>query len=278
MRALSFEIDGHRSFGLFDDGRVFAVRDEWRRSFEDLKQVLAASVLSDMQAEVSSEPIDPQRIRWLPPIPNPGKILCVGINYRPHVEEMGRDVPERPLLFVRFPASLVGHESTLTMPSASTRFDFEGELAVVIGRRASGVSRACALEHVAGYSAFMDGSVRDWQRHTSQFTAGKNFRASGAMGPFLVSRDECGDALSIETRVNGETMQRGHSDDLIFDVPTLIEYCSTFTDLEPGDIIATGTPGGVGAARTPPLWLCPGDRVEVDAGPLGVLSNAVSAE
>ena len=149
-------------------------------------------------------------------------------------------------------------------------------MAVVIGRQASGVSSDAALEHVAGYSAFMDGTVRDWQRHTTQFTPGKNFTSSGAMGPYLVTRDESGDELAIETRVNGETMQRGHTDELIFDVPALIEYCSTFTVLEPGDIIATGTPGGVGAARKPPVWLGPGDRVEVAVEPLGLLANTVS--
>ena len=275
MRALSFQIDGRGSYGLLDGGQVFAVTEDWRHRFEDLKSVLEASALHELPANVASEPVDEDRMDWLPPIPNPGKIICVGVNYRPHVEEMGRDVPAKPLLFVRFPSSIVGHRQPLIRPVVSEQFDFEGEVAIVIGRRASGVSRDASLEYVAGYTAFMDGTVRDWQRHTTQFTPGKNFTASGAMGPYLVSRDESGDELGIEPRLNGETMQSGHTGELIFDVPALIEYCSTFTVLEPGDIIATGTPGGVGAARKPPVWLKPGDRLEVAVEPLGVLENAV---
>ena len=275
MRALSFEIDGRRSYGLVDDDRVFAVSEGWRRRFPSLKSVLEASALRELPANLAPEPVDQQRMDWLPPVPSPGKIICVGVNYRPHVEEMGREVPEKPLLFVRFGQSLVGHGQPLNHPRISEQFDFEGEVAIVIGRPASRVARDSALEHVAGYTAFMDGTVRDWQRHTTQFTPGKNFTASGAVGPYLVTRDESGDQLAVETRVNGETMQRGHTDELIFDVPALIEYCSAFTVLEPGDIIATGTPGGVGAARKPPRWLTPGDRVEVAVEPLGVLQNTV---
>ena len=275
MRALSFEIDGRGTYGLFSGGRVYAVTEDWRHRYPDLKSVLEASALPELAAGVAAEPVDQNRMDWLPPIPNPGRIICVGVNYRPHVEEMGRQEPAKPLLFVRFPSSLVGHRQPLEMPRVSEQFDFEGEVAVVIGRRASSVSRASALEHVAGYTAFMDGTVRDWQRHTTQFTPGKNFTATGAMGPCLVTRDESGDALGIETRVNGEKMQSGHTGELIFDVPALIEYCSTFMALEPGDVIATGTPGGVGAARKPPVWLGPGDRVEVAVEALGALENTV---
>lgn len=207
------------------------------------------------------------------------KILCVGVNYRPHIEEMGREVPDYPVVFTRFPGSLVGHGEALLRPRVSEQFDFEGELAVVIGREARHVRRADAMDYVGGYCCFMDGSVRDWQRHSGQFTAGKNFERSGAIGPPAPAAT-VGDprALQLTTRVNGEVMQTGAVADLVFDIPTLIEYCSTFTHLQPGDVIATGTPGGVGAARRPPVWLKDGDTVEVDIPGVGILSNPVEDE
>ncbi len=208
-----------------------------------------------------------------------GKILCVGVNYRPHIEEMGRDVPDHPVVFVRFAQSLVGDGEAIIRPAVSEQFDFEGELAVVIGREAHRISRHEALDYVAGYCCFMDGSLRDWQRHTMQFTPGKNFDRSGAIGP-VVAASEIPDptVLTLTTRVNGETMQRGSVADLVFDIPALIEYCSTFTTLRHGDVIATGTPGGVGAARTPPVWLRDGDVVDVEISHIGVLTNTVRDE
>lgn len=210
---------------------------------------------------------------------NQRKILCVGVNYRPHIEEMGREIPEYPVVFVRFESSLVGDGEPVIRPGVSEQFDFEGELAVIIGKPARHVSRENALDFVAGYCCFLDGSVRDWQRHTGQFTAGKNFDRSGAIGP-MVPAAEIGDPAVLEliTRVNGEVMQRGCVSDLVFDIPILLEYCSTFTELRPGDVIATGTPGGVGAARKPPVWLKDGDLVEVEISGLGVLSNPVQDE
>ena len=207
------------------------------------------------------------------------KILCVGVNFRPHIEEMGRQVPDYPVVFTRFPASLVGDGENLVRPRVSEKYDFEGELAVVIGKAARHVQRERALDYVAGYCCFMDGSVRDWQRHTTQFTPGKNFERSGAIGP-MVAAAEVPDpaALELTTRVNGEVMQRGRIGDLVFDIPTLIAYCTTFVQLLPGDVIATGTPGGVGAARTPPVWLKDGDVVEVEISQLGVLRNPVRDE
>ncbi len=207
------------------------------------------------------------------------KILCVGVNYRPHIEEMGREIPAFPVVFIRFASSLVGSDEPLIRPHASQQFDFEGELAVVIGRPARHVTRADAFDYIAGYCCFLDGSVRDWQRHTPQFTAGKNFDRSGAIGP-MVPADKVPDprVLELTTRVNGEVMQQGRVADLVFDIPTLIEYCSTFTELQPGDVIATGTPGGVGAARKPPVWLRDGDLVEVEISGIGVLRNPVRDE
>lgn len=207
------------------------------------------------------------------------KILCVGVNYRPHIEEMGREIPDYPVVFTRFASSLVGPDEAVIRPRASEQFDFEGELAFVIGKKARHVSRDDAFDYVAGYCCFLDGSVRDWQRHTGQFTAGKNFDRSGAIGPMVTAANVPDPrALELTTRVNGEVMQQGSVADLVFDIPTLIEYCSTFTELQPGDIIATGTPGGVGAARTPPVWLRDGDLVEVDISGIGVLRNPVQDE
>ncbi|HSG97502.1 MAG TPA: fumarylacetoacetate hydrolase family protein [Woeseiaceae bacterium] len=207
------------------------------------------------------------------------RILCVGVNYRPHIEEMGREVPEYPVVFVRFPSSLVGDGEAIVRPAVSGKFDFEGELGVVIGKEAHRVSRARALDYVAGYCCFMDGSVRDWQRHTTQFTPGKNFDRSGAIGS-ITSADAIPDPSTLEltTRVNGQVMQSASVSELVFDVPYLIEYCSTFMTLRPGDVIATGTPGGVGAARTPPVWLKAGDIVEVEISGIGTLTNPVCDE
>lgn len=207
------------------------------------------------------------------------KILCVGVNYRPHIEEMGREIPSHPVVFIRFPGSLVEDGEPLLRPRVSEQFDFEGELAIVIGKTARHVARADAYEYVGGYCCFMDGSVRDWQRHTGQFTAGKNFERSGAIGPVVPAASIPDPTLlDLVTRVNGEVMQQGRIADLVFDIPSLIEYCSTFTELVPGDVIATGTPGGVGAARKPPVWLRDGDLVEVEIPGLGVLRNAVRDE
>lgn len=203
--------------------------------------------------------------------------MCVGVNYRPHIEEMGRDIPDMPVVFMRFPGSIVSDGEDLLHPGISEQYDFEGELAIVIGKPAHRVSREDAFDVIGGYCCFMDGSVRDWQRHTSQFTAGKNFDRSGAIGAF-VDAAEIPDptALELVTRVNGVEMQRGRIADLVFDIPTLIEYCTAFTSLAPGDVIATGTPGGVGAARKPPVWLRPGDTVEVDVSGVGLLRNMVT--
>lgn len=207
------------------------------------------------------------------------KILCVGVNYRPHIEEMGREIPEYPVVFVRFPGSLVSDGEPMLRPRVSEQYDFEGELAIVIGKVARHVPRADAYDYIGGYCCFMDGSVRDWQRHTGQFTAGKNFERSGALGPTIpAARIQDPTALQLTTRVNGKIMQEGCIGDLVFDIPALVEYCSTFTELRPGDIIATGTPGGVGAARKPPVWLRDGDLVEVEISGVGVLSNPVRDE
>ncbi|HEX5418732.1 MAG TPA: fumarylacetoacetate hydrolase family protein [Gammaproteobacteria bacterium] len=282
MRLLSFERAGRASFGVAAGTGVVDAGERLRGEFASLRDVLTAGALNrlrDMRALDADCSLED--VRFLPPVPDPAaKILCVGVNYLPHIAEMGRERPEHPVLFVRFADSLVGHGRPLIRPRVSTKYDYEGELAVVIGRRARHVAKAEALDYVAGYGCFNDGSVRDFQRHGPQWTAGKNFHASGAFGPWLVTADEQPDParFHLTTRLNGEVVQDESVGNLCFDVPALIEYCSIWTQLEPGDVIVTGTPGGVGAGRTPPLWLEPGDSVEVDISGIGVLRNRIAAE
>lgn len=218
---------------------------------------------------------------FAPPVPQPQRILCIGVNYAAHRAESDRpsDSPY-PTVFVRFPSSMVGHGEPIVRPHVSDRFDWEGEMAVVIGRTARYVDAADALSHVAGYTCFNDGTIRDYQRHTSQFTPGKTFDRSGSCGPWVVTADEIPDpsALHLRTLVNGVEMQSAPTSHLIHDVPALISYCSQFTALEPGDLIVTGTPGGVGYARTPPIFLVPGDVVEVEISGIGTLRNEVVDE
>lgn len=217
----------------------------------------------------------------LPPIPKPDKIFCIGLNYRRHAEESGQPIPDYPVVFSRYPTSVVAHDAPLVRPNASTWFDYEAELAVVIGKGGRHIANEKALEHIAGYAAFNDGSIRDYQIKTPQWGMGKNFDASGAWGPELVTPDElppCAKGLRIASRLNGETLQDSNTDDLIFDVPTLIAVLSEAITLAPGDVIVTGTPEGVGAARKPPLWMKPGDVCEIEIGEIGVLSNSVVQE
>ncbi len=219
-------------------------------------------------------------IRFRPPIPDPDKILCVGLNYVTHIEEGGRERPKKPIIFMRTPSSQVGHGEAIIRPNASETLDYEGELAVVIGARCRHVPRERAMGVVAGFSCYNEGSVREFQRHSAQFTPGKNFWHSGAFGPWIVTPEEVGDVTKqhLMARLNGEEVQHATIDDLCFDIPALIEYCSTFTELLPGDVIVTGTTGGVGAYRKPPLWMKPGDTVEVEVTGIGVLRNPVKAE
>ena len=216
----------------------------------------------------------------LPAVPNPPKIVCVARNYAEHAREAGLAVSEIPILFARFPSTLVAHGAPIVRPRVSEQLDWEGELAVVIGRGGGHIARADALAHVAGYSIFNDVTVRDYQFRVTQYTAGKNFRASGPFGPHLTLTDEIPDpsTLEIVTDVSGIEMQRASTADMIFDVPTLIEHVSEFIDLEPGDVIATGTPAGVGFKRDPPRFLVAGDVVQVTITAIGTLSNPVVAE
>lgn len=219
-------------------------------------------------------------VKLLPVLPNPGKILCVGLNYENHRKETGRAEAAHPAIFTRYADTLVAHGQPLVMPRESTDFDFEGELAIVIGRGGRRIPRARAHEHIAGYTCFNDASVRDWQKHNIQFTPGKNFPGTGAFGPWLVTPEEAGELAEqhVVTRLNGTVMQDQPIADMIWPIDEIVHYVSSFTPLAPGDVIATGTPGGVGARRTPPVWMKPGDIVEVEIGRIGRLENRIISE
>lgn len=216
----------------------------------------------------------------LPVIPVPRKVVCVGINYVKHANEAGRKVGEHPVIFQRYSETLLAHGKPLLRPKVSTQFDFEAELAVVIGRGGSHIGAADAMRHVAGYTCFNDASVRDWQFHTHQYGMGKNFRSTGALGPWLVTADEIDDPrqLSVQGRLNGQLMQEGSLSELAFDIPALIAYVSKALPWHPGDILATGTPSGIGFKRTPPVLLKSGDVFEVTIPGVGTLSNPVADE
>jgi 2-keto-4-pentenoate hydratase/2-oxohepta-3-ene-1,7-dioic acid hydratase in catechol pathway len=279
VKIVSFRTADGTSFGVLSDrGVVDAGR---RLQLPDLRAALTAGALGKVATLVAEQPdhalVD---LQLLPPVPNPDKVFCVGLNYATHLKETGRENPPYPMLFPRYPESQVGHLQPMLRPPESEMFDFEGELAVVIGRRGRRVDPAKALDHVAGYACYNDGTLRDWQRHTSQFLPGKNFAGSGSFGPWLVTADEIPDPsrLILETRLNGQVMQHAPVSDLIFDVSALIAYISTFLTLEPGDVISTGTTGGVGAFRKPPVWMRAGDTIEIEISGIGVLSNPIVDE
>lgn len=266
--------DGTPSFGRLEGETVHDLGPQGAAAW--LKDAVAGD-LSALAATATHARAD---VRLLPLIPNPNKILCVGLNYATHVAETGRDQKEYPAIFTRWADSLIADGEPLVRPPETTRFDYEGELAVVIGKGGRRIPREKALEHVAGYSVFNDGSVRDWQRHNIQFTPGKNFPGTGAFGPALVTPDELPDLgdQRVQTRINGQLVQDQPVSDMIWDVAFVIAYCSTFTTLEPGDVIASGTPGGVGDKRNPPLYMKAGDIAEISIGKVGKLTNPVIDE
>jgi 2-keto-4-pentenoate hydratase/2-oxohepta-3-ene-1,7-dioic acid hydratase in catechol pathway len=223
--------------------------------------------------------IDPKTVEWLPPILRPGKIVCVGLNYVDHSVESGFVPPTYPTLFARFSTSLIGHGAAIRRPEASIQLDYEGEMVAVIGKAGRHITRAQALSHVAGYSIFNDGSIRDFQTKAPQWTVGKNFDGTGSFGPIFVTADELppgGKGLRIQTRLNGQVVQNASTDDMIFDVVSLISIISEAITLEPGDILVTGTPSGVGVARKPQLFMKHGDVCEVELEGVGILSNVVA--
>jgi len=276
MRLASFAHGRGEGFGVVADDRVVDLSGDVTTQ----RAALAAWGLDGLRerARAGGRRVPLAEITWRQPITDPDKILCVGLNYASHVGEVGRALPTVPSIFSRLHNTLVPHGGDIVRPSASTNFDFEGELAIVIGERCRHVPRASALSVVAGYTCFLDVSVRDFQKHS--VTAGKNFPGTGPLGPWMVTTDVIPDpqALSLVTRLNGAEVQRDTTDHMIFDVATIIEYLSTVTWLEPGDVIATGTPDGVGLGRKPPLWMKGGDKLEVEISGIGALQVNVVDE
>src|ERR1700742_1108712 len=281
MKFASFKVNGATSWGLIDGGDIVDLGAVLRERLPDLKSAIAAGALTEAaNAAGKAAQHALTKIPGLPVIPNPDKILCIGLNYENHRKETGRDEVANPTVFGRFANSQTGHLTNIVRPRVSTDLDYEGELALVIGKQGRYISRKDSWSHIAGYACYNEGSVRNYQRHTSQFTPGKNFPNTGAFGPWMVTPDEAGELgpLRLQTRLNGEVVQSTTIAEMIFDIPRQIEYCSEFTRLEPGDVIVTGTPGGVGSRRTPPLWMKAGDVVEVEIDRIGLLRNKVADE
>jgi 2-keto-4-pentenoate hydratase/2-oxohepta-3-ene-1,7-dioic acid hydratase in catechol pathway len=278
MKLLSFAADGKEWFGALSDNGVVTLNDKVGQP--SLRAALAAGALETMRGIAQRAPPDRGLgdIKFLPVIPQPGKILCAGINYRSHAAEMSRELPKQPSMFIRFADTLVGHGGELIRSKVSDNFDFEGELALVIGKGGRHIPADRALDHVAGYTCFVDGSVRDYQKFS--VTSGKNFPGTGPLGPWLVTSDEITDPsrLTLTTRLNGTEVQHSPTNLLIYSIPQIIAFCSDFTALAPGDVISTGTPEGVGHSRKPPLWMKPGDTLEVEITGIGVLRAQVVDE
>jgi 2-keto-4-pentenoate hydratase/2-oxohepta-3-ene-1,7-dioic acid hydratase in catechol pathway len=275
MKLLSYMANGESLFGAVSGDGVIAMNR--RVGCKSLREALTAGLLPQIKAAAQGATPDHKlsAITFLPVIPDPELITCAGINYRSHASETGREVPTQPSMFIRRTNTLVGHEGELIRPTVSQHFDFEGEFAVIIGRGGRHIKIEDALGHVAGYTCFVDGSVRDYQKFS--VTSGKNFPGTGPLGPWMVTTDEIPDPtkLTLMTRLNGQEMQRSGTDLLIYSVPHIIAFCSDFTPLAPGDVIATGTPEGVGHRRSPQLWMKPGDVLEVEITGIGVLRNRV---
>lgn len=279
MKLVSYLVSGKSSFGIFTENGIIDLKNKLGDKYVDLKSLLADEAgLANAKTYLNApSDIDEQDITYLPVIPNPNKILCVGMNYAEKRAEFN-ETSSAPTLFVRFPDSQTGHKTNIIKPAITNELDYEGELAIVIGKAGFRIKQEDALSHVAGYSCYMDGSVRDWQY--TWFTAGKNWPSTGAFGPCLTTTDEIPDpkALSLTTYLNGQEMQHDSISNLIHTVPELISYISTFTKLSPGDVILTGSPGGVGKKRNPPVFMKDGDVIEVEITHIGRLTNFVVAE
>ncbi len=280
MRLASYLKNGKATYGAVVDTGVVTASDAFTSRHPTLRSVLAAQAQDALRADVRDRQPDLalSNLEFLPVIPDPAKIFCIGVNYADHRAETGRTAEKNVSCFLRLTNSLLGHGDPMVRPKASHQFDFEGELAVIIGKGGRHIAEQDALDHVAGYACFVDGSVRDYQKHS--VTAGKNFPATGPFGPWMTTSDEIPDptSLTLVTRLNGEEMQRSGTDKLIYTIPWLINYLSTITPLEPGDVIPTGTPAGVGHRRTPQLWMKPGDVLEVEISKIGTLRNPIVDE
>ena len=279
MKLSSYKTAQGESYGIVTAKGIVDLKRYLGNQYPDLKSLVAGNAFSQaVQYAGAQADYQASDVTWLPVIPNPDKIVCVGLNYQEHVVETGRDNTEQPAIFLRLPESQVGHRQPIVRPRESKNLDFEAEIAVIIGTPGRRISQQNAYKHVAGYSCYNDGSVRDWQRHTIQWTAGKNFAQTGGFGPWMVTADEIppGTTMTLSCRLNGERMQHASTEQMIFKIPKIIEYVSTWTTLLPGDVLVTGTPGGVGARRNPPVWMKPGDKVEIEIDKVGVLENSIA--
>jgi 2-keto-4-pentenoate hydratase/2-oxohepta-3-ene-1,7-dioic acid hydratase in catechol pathway len=286
MRYARFQADSDPAIGLVDGSDVIAIQSLLPGAPGSLKEIIQAgeplqNAIQTRLLKGAGERRPLADVHLLMPIPEPGKIVCLGLNYADHAKEGGHQLPTYPSLFLRANSSLIGPNESMIVPRCSERLDYEAELLVVIGKTCRHVAENAALGVIFGYSAFNDGSIRDYQRRTAQWTAGKNFDGTGAFGPYVVTADElpAGAAgLGIRSRLNGRILQDSNTDRMIFNVPRTIAILSEIMTLEPGDLIATGTPEGVGHARMPPLWLKAGDTISVEIDQIGVLSNPVASE
>ncbi|WP_431513623.1 fumarylacetoacetate hydrolase family protein [Variovorax sp. DAIF25] len=282
MKLLSYSHQGRARWGALVDERIVDLQAASQDRCPTLRSALAQLDLPAIEALARSAApgVALGEVTLLPVVPDAPRIFCIGLNYEEHRVEARREKTGQPTVFLRVASSQVGHGQPIVLPRESTCLDYEGEIAIVIGRGGRRIREQDAWAHVAGYAPYNDASVRDWQAHTTQWTPGKNFPATGGFGPWMVTRGEIADGqeLGLATRLNGEVVQQATTAQLIFPMPTLIAYISTFTALEPGDVIVTGTPGGVGFKRQPPLYLRAGDVVEIEVDGVGILSNAVQAE
>ncbi|MBB5408258.1 2-keto-4-pentenoate hydratase/2-oxohepta-3-ene-1,7-dioic acid hydratase in catechol pathway [Paraburkholderia sp. HC6.4b] len=282
MKLASFSTHLGSSFGIVRDETVFDLGKRLGGRYADLKALIAADAFREAAQAADGAQGDYllSEVTLLPVIPNPEQIFCVGLNYADHVKETNRETTEHPVIFMRVPASQVGHGQPMLRPPESQKFDYEGEIAVIIGRGGRRIAEADAWNHIAGYACYNDGSVRDWQLHTGQWGPGKNFYRTGAFGPWMVTSDEIepNAVMTLVSRLNGQEVQRATTQMLIHGIAKQIAYLSTFTPLSPGDVIVTGTPGGVGAKRNPPLFMKAGDVAEVEVDRIGVLSNPIADE
>lgn len=276
MKLISFEAGDSSQVGIVDGTHVLVVTDAAWAGGRTMRALIERDELTAAKAHASQR-MPLASLKLLPPVFDPPRIWCVGVNYHEHRIETGRDPTEQPTIFTRTPQSQVGEGATLAVPAVSERMDYEAEIAIVIGKAGRNIAKANAHAHIAGYSCYNDVSIRDWQRHTTQWIPGKNFEGLGAFGPWLVTPDEmpAPDQMRVIARLNGQVMQDAVASDMIFSIPEIIAYLSTFTTLLPGDVIATGTPGGVGAKHTPPVWMRAGDVVEIEVAGVGVLTNKI---
>jgi 2-keto-4-pentenoate hydratase/2-oxohepta-3-ene-1,7-dioic acid hydratase in catechol pathway len=279
MKLISFLHQGTPSYGIVTGDDVLDLTPILGAQAPDLKALIANDLLGAAAeaARTHTPTLKFADLTLLPVIPSPNKIFCIGLNYGEHVRETGKQVTETPVIFLRVAASQVAHGQDIVRPPESHRLDYEGEIAVIIGKGGRRIAEADAWDHIAGYSCYNDGSVRDWQIATSQWTPGKNFWRTGGFGPWMVTSDAIApdQQMTLVTRLNGQEMQRTTTDMMIHSIPRQIAYISTFLPLEPGDVIVTGTPGGIGNKRTPPVFMQPGDVVEIDVDAIGVLRNGI---